>query len=86
MKKRVAVIGGGASGLTAALMASEKCSVVVFEKQKKIGRKILITGNGRCNISNTESMLQGITGIIPVLSTMCSRSSAFLKQRIFSDL
>lgn len=53
MKKRVAVIGGGASGLTAALMASEKCSVVVFEKQKKIGRKILITGNGRCNISNT---------------------------------
>lgn len=53
MKKRVAVIGGGASGLTAALMASEKCSVVIFEKQKKIGRKILITGNGRCNISNT---------------------------------
>jgi predicted Rossmann fold flavoprotein len=53
MKKRVAVIGGGASGLTAALIASEKCSVVLFEKQKKIGRKILITGNGRCNISNT---------------------------------
>lgn len=54
MKKRVAVIGGGASGLTAALIASEKCSVVLFEKQKKIGRKILITGNGRCNISNTD--------------------------------
>lgn len=53
MKKRVAVLGGGASGLTAALIASEKCSVVLFEKQKKIGRKILITGNGRCNISNT---------------------------------
>ncbi len=53
MKKRVAVIGGGASGLTAALLASEKCSVVIFEKQNKIGRKILVTGNGRCNISNT---------------------------------
>lgn len=53
MKRRVAVIGGGASGLTAALVASEKCRVVLFEKQKKIGRKILITGNGRCNISNT---------------------------------
>lgn len=53
MKKKVAVVGGGASGLTAALVASEKCDVVVFEKQKRIGRKILITGNGRCNISNT---------------------------------
>ena len=51
-KKKVAVIGGGASGLTAALFASEKCSVTVFEKQKKAGRKILVTGNGRCNISN----------------------------------
>lgn len=34
MKRRVAVIGGGASGLTAALVASEKCRVVLFEKQK----------------------------------------------------
>lgn len=51
-KKKVAVIGAGASGLTAALFASGKCSVTVFEKQKKFGRKILVTGNGRCNISN----------------------------------
>ncbi len=53
MTKRVAIVGGGASGLTAALVASKKCKVVLFEKQKKIGRKILVTGNGRCNISNT---------------------------------
>ncbi len=51
-KKKVAVIGGGASGLTAALFASDKCDVTLFEKQKKSGRKILVTGNGRCNISN----------------------------------
>ena len=51
-KKKVAVIGGGASGLTAALFASDKCDVTLFEKQKKTGRKILATGNGRCNISN----------------------------------
>ena len=51
-QKKTAVIGGGASGLTAAYFASEKCGVTVFEKQKKIGRKILVTGNGRCNITN----------------------------------
>lgn len=50
--KRIAVIGGGASGLTAALFASQKGKVVLFEKQKKIGRKILVTGNGRCNLAN----------------------------------
>jgi len=51
-KKKSAVIGGGASGLIAAYFASENCDVTIFEKQKKIGRKILVTGNGRCNISN----------------------------------
>ena len=51
--KRVAVIGGGASGLMAACFAAgEGNSVAVFEKQKKIGRKILVSGNGRCNITN----------------------------------
>ncbi|HRS79100.1 MAG TPA: NAD(P)/FAD-dependent oxidoreductase [Spirochaetota bacterium] len=51
--KRVAIIGGGASGLMAACFAAgDGNAVVIFEKQKKIGRKILVSGNGRCNISN----------------------------------
>ncbi len=52
--KHIAVIGGGASGLVAAFFASRENRVVLFEKQKKIGRKILITGNGRCNLSNSQ--------------------------------
>jgi predicted Rossmann fold flavoprotein len=52
--KRVAVIGGGASGLMAACFAAGSGNtVVLFEKQKKIGRKILVSGNGRCNITNS---------------------------------
>jgi predicted Rossmann fold flavoprotein len=51
--KRIAIIGGGASGLMAACFASGNGNrVVVFERQKKIGRKILASGNGRCNITN----------------------------------
>ena len=50
--KKIAVIGAGASGLMAAYISSEKNSVTDFEKQKKAGRKILVSGNGRCNISN----------------------------------
>jgi len=51
--KKIAVIGAGASGLMAACYAAgEDREVVIFEKEKKIGRKLLITGNGRCNITN----------------------------------
>ena len=54
-KYKVAVIGGGASGLVCALRCAEKLgpdSTVILEKNKKCGRKLLATGNGRCNISN----------------------------------
>jgi predicted Rossmann fold flavoprotein len=64
--KRVAVIGGGASGLMAACFAAgEGNSVVVFEKQKKIGRKILVSGNGRCNITNRNISVENYHGLNP---------------------
>ena len=51
---KIAVIGGGASGLTAAIAAAEKHDVTVFEKQNRLGKKILVTGNGKCNVSNAK--------------------------------
>lgn len=52
-RKSVAVIGAGASGLMASWHAANTgARVVLFEKQKMIGRKIRATGNGRCNITN----------------------------------
>ncbi len=55
MKKKIAIIGGGASGMVCALIASGSgCDVTLIEKNKKIGRKILATGNGRCNITNED--------------------------------
>lgn len=51
--KRIAIIGGGAAGLMAAVGALEKGIVpVIFEKNKKLGLKMLITGKGRCNLTN----------------------------------
>jgi len=53
MKKRIAVIGGGASGLMAAIAASNKDNeVFLIEKNDKLGRKLYATGNGRCNFTN----------------------------------
>ncbi len=50
----IAVIGGGAAGLMAAIAAKkDNTTVTIYEKEKRIGRKILATGNGRCNMTNT---------------------------------
>ena len=53
MKKRVLVIGGGASGIVAAIIAARHgASVSILEHQDKIGKKLLLTGNGKCNLTN----------------------------------
>ncbi len=49
----VCVIGGGAAGMLAALTAAENDHrVLLLERQSRVGRKLLATGNGRCNLSN----------------------------------
>lgn len=59
-----AVIGGGASGLMAAITAAENnCKVTLFERQQRVGRKLLSTGNGRCNISNTGACPESYRGV-----------------------
>ena len=53
LKKGVAVIGGGAAGLMAAIHAAELgVPVTVFERNERCGRKLRITGKGRCNVTN----------------------------------
>lgn len=48
-----AVIGGGASGLTAACIAAAAgCRVILLERGERVGRKLLVTGNGKCNLTN----------------------------------
>ena len=62
--KKVCVIGGGAAGLMAAYAAAEnRHEVILFEKNEKLGKKIYITGKGRCNFTNdcsAEDFLQNV--------------------------
>lgn len=51
---KVAIIGGGAAGIFSALVASEKHEVTIFERNNRIGKKLLATGNGRCNLTNVS--------------------------------
>ncbi|NJD03053.1 MAG: NAD(P)/FAD-dependent oxidoreductase [Ruminiclostridium sp.] len=66
MKKRVAVIGAGAAGLMAAGKAAERgLDVTLLEKNDRVGKKLLISGKGRCNITNNtdiEGLIENIPG------------------------
>jgi len=61
-KDRIIVIGGGAAGLMAAGQAAEAgSSVLLLEKMTQPGRKICITGKGRCNLTNIADLHDFIT-------------------------
>lgn len=65
MRKKVVVIGGGAAGMMAAGTAAEQGNnVIMIEKNKLLGKKLMITGKGRCNITNAcedvETLLKNV--------------------------
>ena len=56
---KIVVIGGGASGLVAAIFAKNKYNeVMIIEKNNTCGKKILITGNGKCNYFNDDFTIE----------------------------
>ena len=60
MKYNVCIIGGGASGLAAAVYIKQNnadVSVAVLERLNRVGKKLITTGNGRCNITNRDEAL-----------------------------
>ena len=59
----IAIIGGGASGIIAAISAARQGAyVTIYEKNERIGKKILATGNGRCNLTNSKSCISDYHG------------------------
>lgn len=54
-KKQIAIIGAGAAGMIAAIAAARNgADVVMFERNDRVGKKLLATGNGRCNLTNSN--------------------------------
>ena len=84
MNTDILVIGGGASGLVAALCAKKQAPgarVTLVEKLPRVGKKLLATGNGRCNIMNTLADKNSYTGdpafTAPALSLYKKEYAAF---------
>lgn len=62
---KVAVVGGGAAGMIAAVFAA-RCGndVYLYEKNEKLGKKLFITGKGRCNLTNTADMEELFASVV----------------------
>ncbi|MGN0569326.1 MAG: NAD(P)/FAD-dependent oxidoreductase [Candidatus Fimenecus sp.] len=66
MSKKIIVVGAGAAGTMAAGAAAEKVAdVLLLERNEKIARKVMITGKGRCNVTNNAGDIQSMISNIP---------------------
>ena len=62
----VLVIGGGAAGMMAALAAADQgAQVCLLERNPKVGRKLYITGKGRCNVTNNADVQTLLSRCLP---------------------
>jgi hypothetical protein len=62
-KEKMIIVGGGAAGMMTAIFAAEKYKVTLLEKNEKLGKKLFITGKGRCNLTNAcdeETFLKNV--------------------------
>ncbi len=64
---RIGIIGAGASGMAAAITAAHTAQnqILLFERQARVGRKLMATGNGRCNLTNRRAGIQSYHGSRP---------------------
>lgn len=85
--KNVIIVGGGAAGMIAAITAAENGNkVTVIEKNEKLGKKVFITGKGRCNITNTCDMETFFQNIVSNEKFLYSAAYTFDSNGIISML
>ncbi len=83
----IIVIGAGAAGLLAAGSAAESgAKVLLIEKMERPGRKLLITGKGRCNITNTAPLAEFLKHTYPIPNFLRPAFNTFFSQDIISLL
>ena len=65
-KKQVLVVGGGPAGMLAAAVAGSRgLDVSLIEKNEKLGKKLYITGKGRCNVTNAAENIEDLIANVP---------------------
>lgn len=74
---KIAIIGGGPAGMMCAIKAAENHELTIFEKNEKLGKKLFITGKGRCNLTNYCDEREFLRNIVNNSSFMYSSIYSF---------
>lgn len=74
---KIAIVGGGPAGMMCAIKASENHQVTILEKNEKLGKKLFITGKGRCNLTNYCDEREFLKNIVNNSSFMYSSIYSF---------
>lgn len=74
---KIAIIGGGASGLMAGGFLAEENEVVIFDGNEKTGKKLFITGKGRCNVTNNCGKEEFLANVVNGQKFMMSAINGF---------
>ena len=87
MRKKLAIVGGGASGVVSAIQAKDEFAdidITIFERLPKLCKKILVTGNGRCNFTNEDLSPRHFYGdphfLRSILTSVYADSENFFRQ------
>lgn len=76
--KKCLIAGGGAAGMMAAITAARNGNqVILFEKNEKLGKKLFITGKGRCNFTNAGDSEDIFNSVVTNRKFYTARSTAF---------
>lgn len=87
MVKRVIIVGGGASGLIAGYFSAKSgAETVIIEQNEKVGKKIYITGKGRCNVTNDCTEEEFLSNVVSNPKFLMSSIYAFPPQKLMELL
>ncbi|MDO4941343.1 MAG: NAD(P)/FAD-dependent oxidoreductase [Lachnospiraceae bacterium] len=79
---KIIVVGGGAAGMMAAIQAARRgAAVLLFEKNEKLGKKIYITGKGRCNVTNACDIEELLSHMVSNKNFMYSSFYTFTNEQ-----
>ena len=82
---KVVVVGGGAAGMMAAYQAAENGhKVILVDKNEKLGKKIYITGKGRCNLTNAGELEEIFNNIMTNRKFLYSALYSFTNENVIN--